>query len=218
MHYRSWLVAVSLGWLALIASGCAPVVVGGVAVGTASVAGDPRTVGTQLDDQLIELKVYDLVNRDPELMRSPEGDSDLLNPMRGPLSSPPPLPPLSHVVATSYNGVVLLTGEVPSEESRTALAERVRAIEQVRQVLNELVVGEPASRDSQGEDSTLATKVRARMLLERGFDSDAIKLVANRGTVYLMGMVGRSQAGMATELARTTSGTRRVVKLFEYQD
>ena len=212
MHYRSWLVAVSLGWLALTASGCAPVVVGGVAVGTASVVGDPRTVGTQLDDQSIELKVYDLVNRDPELMRSPAGDSDLLDPTR------PPLPPLSHVVATSYNGVVLLTGEVPSEESRTSLAERVRAIEKVRQVQDELAVGKPASTDSQGEDAALATKVRARMLLERGFDSDAIKVVANRGTVYLMGMVSRTQAGMAAELARTTSGTRRVVKLFEYQD
>ena len=212
MHYRSWLVPVSLGWLALAASGCAPVVVGGVAVGTASVVGDPRTVGTQRDDQSIELKVYDLVNRDPELMRSPAGDSDLLDPTR------PPLPPLSHVVATSYNGVVLLTGEVPGEESRTSLAERVRAIEKVRQVQNELAVGKPASTDSQGEDAALATKVRARMLLERGFDSDAIKVVANRGTVYLMGMVSRAQAGMATELARTTSGTRRVVKLFEYQD
>lgn len=218
MHYRSWLVAVSLGWLALIASGCVPVVVGGVAVGTASVVGDPRTVGTQLDDQLIELKVYDLVNRDPKLTRPPAEDSEVQNPMRPPLSSPPPLPPLSHVVATSYNGVVLLTGEVPSAESRTSLTERVRAIEKVRQVLNELAVDEPASGSSQGEDSTLATKVRTRMLLERGFDSDAIKVVANRGTVYLMGMVGRNQAGMATELARTTSGTRRVVKLFEYQD
>ena len=114
--------------------------------------------------------------------------------------------------------MVLLTGEVPSEESRTSLAERVRAIEKVRQVQNELAVGKPASTDSQGEDAALATKVRARMLLERGFDSDAIKVVANRGTVYLMGMVSRTQAGMAAELARTTSGTRRVVKLFEYQD
>ena len=122
------------------------------------------------------------------------------------------------MVATSYNGVVLLTGEVPGEESRTSLAERVRAIEKVRQVQNELAVGKPASTDSQGEDAALATKVRARMLLERGFDSDAIKVVANRGTVYLMGMVSRAQAGMAAELARTTSGTRRVVKLFEYQD
>lgn len=210
MHRTGWLPLAILGWLVVAAPGCVPIVVGGAAVGAATVAGDPRTVGTQLDDQAIEVKVYDLVNRDPELTRPPADDPNLIDP------TATPLPPLSHVVATSYNGVVLLSGEVPSETVRTAFAERVRAIEKVRQVQDELAVGPPTSADAQSADTALATRVRTRMLLERGFDSDAVKVVANQGTVYLMGLVSHGQATTATELARTTSGTRRVVKLFEY--
>jgi osmotically-inducible protein OsmY len=209
MHRTPWLRLAVLGGLALAASGCVPVMVGGAAVGAATVAGDPRTVGTQVDDQGIEIKVYDLINRDPALTRPPAEQPNLVDP------TATPLPPLSRVVATSYNGVVLLTGEVPSETARTALAERVRAVEKVRQVQDELTVGPPASADDQGRDTALATRVRTRMLLERGFDSDAVKVVASQGTVYLMGLVSQQQASTATELARTTSGTRRVVRLFE---
>ena len=196
--------------LAVTAPGCAPLVVGGAAAGAVAVSQDPRSTGIQVDDQMIELKAYDLINHDP-LLVSPDVPS--------PLDPNAPQPPeLSHIAVTSYNGVVLLTGEVPTEATRADLAERVRAIEKVKQVHDELTVGPPASAASRTSDSLITTRIRARMLVEKNFDSDAVKVVTNHGTVYLMGILSRKEAAIATEIARTTQGAQRVVKLFEYLD
>jgi len=196
--------------LAATTPGCAPLVVGGAAAGAAMVSQDPRSSGAQVDDQMIELKAYDLINHDPDLV-SPD--------LPSPLDPNAPEPPeRSHIAVTSYNGVVLLTGEVPTESARTAVVERVHAIEKVKQVQDELSVGPPASPESRSSDSLLATMVRARLLLEKDFDSDAVKVVTSEGTVYLIGLVSRKEAATATEIARTTQGARRVVKLFQYHD
>jgi osmotically-inducible protein OsmY len=190
-----------------VVPGCAPAVVGGAA-GAATVAMDPRSAGTQLDDQTIEVKTYDLVRRDPELT-DPSVPS-----LIDPVAPPPEL--RSHIEVTSYNGVVLLVGETPSAESRERLASGVGAIDKVRRVHNELVVGAPSSDQARAGDALLTLKVRSRLLAEKDFDSDAVKVVTNARTVYLMGLVSRQQADIATAVARSTPGVERVVRLFEY--
>jgi osmotically-inducible protein OsmY len=190
---------------ALASAGCAPIVVGGAAVG-ASFALDRRSAGAQIDDQTVEMKAYDLVRRDPELT-DPAAPAYLDPTAPGPEVR-------SHIQLTAYNGVVLLTGEVPSEAARERLEKQVQALDRVRRVHNELTVGPPVPEATTG-DAYLTAKVRTRLLAEKDFDSDAVKVVTTGGTVYLMGLVSHQEAEVATTVARTTSGVERVVRLFE---
>jgi osmotically-inducible protein OsmY len=171
-------------------SACAPVIVGGAVVGGALAATDRRTTGTQLEDQSIELKA---MNRVREVL----GD-------RGSVSS------------VSYNRVVLVVGEVPSEADKAAVERAVGAIENVRGVVNEVAVMGTSSLTSRTNDGVLSTKVKATFVDARNVMANAFKVTARRGTVYLMGRVTEREANTAVELARSVSGVQRVVKVFEY--
>ena len=195
---------------ALVLGGCAPVMVGGAAVGATSMALDRRSAGTQVDDEAIKLKAYESVRRDPELTSA--APPEYLDP-----TAPPPAE-LSHVEVTVYNGVVLLTGEVPSEAAHERTGERIKTIEKVQRVYNELTVAPPSSTESRQKDSLISAKVRTRMLLEKDFDSDAVAVTTTGGTVYLMGLVSRNEAEKATAIARNTVNVVRVVRLFELLD
>ena len=173
-------------------SGCAGLLVGGAAVGV-SVAHDRRTTGTVVDDQTIELKVYDALNQK--------------------------LPPGNRVSTTSYNGAVLLTGEVVSETARQQAETIVRGITPpVREVYNELTIDRPRSFSSRSNDGLLTAKVKAA-LFQIGindFDPTRVKVVAERGVVYLMGLVRPNEADASANVASQVSGVRQVVTLFEY--
>lgn len=210
MSTRIAIFAATLGLAALGLAGCHPVVVGGAAVGAASVALDRRSAGTQVDDEAIRLKAYESIRRDPELT----------NPAPPAYLDPTAAPPeeLSHIEVSVYDGIVLLTGEVPSEAAQQRVSERVKAIEKVRQVYDELVVSPPASRESRQNDALISAKVRSRMLLEKDFDSDAVAVTTTRGVVYLMGLVSRKEADTATAIARSTAGVERVIRLFQLLD
>jgi osmotically-inducible protein OsmY len=173
---------------ALTLGGCAAVVVGG-AVGTAMVAADRRTSGTQLEDQAIELKA---VNR----IRDAVGE-------RG------------HVNAVSYSRTVLLTGEVASEADRSAIEQAVARIENVRSTVNELAVMGSSSLSARSNDAILTSKVKASHIDAKDLQANAIKVVTERATVYLMGRVTEREATRATELARGVSGVQKVVRVFE---
>ncbi len=183
--------------VALVAgSGCTPVVVGGAATG-AAVVHDRRTAGTVLEDQSIELKALTRLREDPEIREQ------------------------AHINVTSYNLIVLLTGETPTEAMRQRAAEIVRGIERVRQVHNELRVAAPSSMMSRSSDTLITAKVKTALFGIKGiedFDPTRVKVVTENGTVYLMGLVRRIEADAAAEAARTVSGVQRVVKLFEYLD
>lgn len=173
-------------------SGCAGLLVGGAAVGV-SVAHDRRTTGTVVDDQTIELKVYDALNQK--------------------------LPPGNRVSTTSYNGVVLLTGEVVSEAVRQRAETIARSVvPPVREVYNELTVGSPKSFSSLSNDGLLTTKVKAALFQIRiqDFDPSRVKVVTERSVVYLMGLVRPNEADAAANVASQVSGVRQVVTLFEY--
>ncbi|MCR5866185.1 BON domain-containing protein [Aquincola sp. J276] len=173
----------------LLLSACAPLLIGGAAVGSALVVTDRRSTGTQLDDQSIELKA---VNR--------------ISPIAG---------DRGHVSATSYNKVVLLTGEVPDEAMRSRVEQQVRGIEGVRSVVNELAIMGPSSLTARSNDSLLTSKVKATLVDAKDVQASAIKVTTERGTVYLMGRVTEREAARASDLARSVGGVQKVVRVFE---
>jgi osmotically-inducible protein OsmY len=170
-------------------AGCAPAMVAVGAGHAVLMATDPRSTGAQSDDDTIELKFA--------------ANEEVLKDDR-------------HVSATSYNGLVLLTGEVPSQAVSDQIERIAKAIDRVRSVQNELVVGPNSDLSARADDSFITSKVKARLFDEGGVAPNAIKVVTERKVVYLMGIVTRAQGAKAGDIAATTSGVARVVKVFEY--
>lgn len=173
-------------------SGCVPLVIGAAAGGTALVVADRRSVGAQADDEAIELKIANNVGA---------GFGDRV-----------------HVNVTSYNGIVLLTGEVPTPELKTQIEDIARTTAKVRRVDDEVVVGPVSSIGSRTNDSYITSKVKARFVEQNKFPANLVKVVTERQVVYVMGLVHHSEADAAAQIAATTSGVVRVVKVFEYID
>lgn len=176
--------------VASLLGGCVAAVVGGAATGVV-VSEDRRTVGTVTEDQGIELKA---VNRITDKYKD------------------------AHINATSFNRMVLVTGEVPDAAAKAAVEKIVQAIENVRGVYNEVTVGPVTALSARTNDSFITSKVKARFVDERKFNAVHVKVVTEASVVYLLGLVKRKEAEDAVEIARTTSGVKRVVKLFEYID
>ena len=169
-------------------SACVPLVMGGAAVGTL-VAVDRRTSGTQLEDEGIEFRA---ANR----LHGLYGDR-------------------AHVNVTSWNRQVLLTGEVPTQEDRQKAEQTLREVENVRSVVNDLVVAPPSSLSQRSNDTLITGKVKASFVDAKDLVSAAFKVVTERGVVYLMGRVTQREATRATEIARGVSGVTKVVRVFE---
>ena len=172
----------------LTQSGCAALVVGG-AVGTAMVASDRRSTGTQIEDESIELKAVTRI-------RDTVGE-------RG------------HVNVVSYNRMVLLTGEVASEADRSAIEQTITRIENVRSTVNELAVSGSSSLTARSNDAILTSKVKASYVDAKDLQVNTLKVVTERATVYLLGRVSEREATRAADIARGVSGVQKVVKVFE---
>ncbi len=170
-------------------SGCAPLMLG-AAVGTGLVASDRRTSGAQLEDEAIELKAS---NRITEAMGT-----------------------RVRVNVTSYNRQVLLSGEVPNEADRQRVQQTVSGVDNVRSVVNELAITDSPTLSQRTSDLVLSGRVKAGFIDHQELSSQAFKVVAERGTIYLMGRVTKREADLATEIARTTSGVKAVVRIFDY--
>lgn len=168
-------------------SACAPLLIGGAA-GTALVATDRRSPGIQLEDETIELRTRSAL-RDQIGTRV-------------------------RVDATSYNRQVLLTGEVGNAQDKQAVERLVRQVENVRTVVNELVVQSTPSLWDRSTDALITGRVKAS-LLDANVQVNAVKVVTERTVVYLMGRVTQAEANRATEAARSISGVQRVVRIFE---
>lgn len=157
-------------------------------------ATDHRSFGTQLDDENIELTVLKKINDDNRL-----GDD-------------------IHVNITSLNGTLLLSGEATTAEQRDIVVSLARPIKGVKRVISEINIAEPTAFSTRVRDSWITGQVKAKMLDTPNLKSTRIKVVTENSVVYLMGLVNRQEADLATEEARSVSGVRRVVKLFEYVD
>ena len=122
----------------------------------------------------------------------------------------------SHVNVVSYHGIVLLTGEVENQALRSRAERAIEQIPEIRQVHNEIQVGSATNFVVRANDSWLATKVLSKFTTSDDVGAGRIKVVAEDGVIYLMGVVPREQAHAATELARSVFGVRKVVKVFDY--
>ena len=173
-------------------AGCAPVIVAGAVGGAALVATDRRSAGAQVDDSSIELKIANNIGA---------GFGDRV-----------------HVNTTSYNGVVLLSGEVPTQDTMNSIVEIARTTPKVRTVHNELLIGPASSLESRTNDSYITAKVKSRFVESNKFSATHVKVVTERQIVYLMGLVNHAEADAASQITATTTGVTRVVKLFQYID
>jgi len=170
--------------------GCVAAVVGGAATGVV-MHEDRRTVGTITEDQGIEIKSS---SRLDDKLRS------------------------SHINTTSYNRMVLLTGEVPNAAAKDDAERIVRGVENVRGVINELQVSGNTSLSARSNDSYLTSKVKARFIDSQRLNPLHVKVVTENNVVYLLGLVKRAEADEASRIASTTGGVQKVVRIFEYLD
>jgi len=174
---------------ALQLSACAPLMFGGV-IGGAMVASDRRTAGIQVEDEGIE-------QRSATAIRENFGSKE-------------------HINITSYNRQVLITGEVSNDTVRSQTEQLIGRVQNVRSVVNELVIGPASSMGDRSNDVLLVAKVKAAMVDSEDVFANVFKVVGERGTVYLMGRVTQREAKRATDVVRGVSGVKRVVRVFEY--
>ncbi|WP_436411552.1 BON domain-containing protein [Variovorax ginsengisoli] len=169
---------------------CVPLVVGGAAAaGVGMVATDRRSSGAQVDDQAIEL-------RGGARVREIANDN-------------------MYVSITSFNRQVLLTGTVGSEADKRRVEDVVRRVDNVRSVVNELVVGPPSTFQERSNDTFITGKVKASLLDAKDIFANSFKVVTERGTVYLLGIATRRETDRATDIARGVSGVTKVVRVVE---
>jgi osmotically-inducible protein OsmY len=162
-----------------------------VGAGTAAYsAADRRTTGVQVDDEGIELRA---TNRVSERF----GDK-------------------VHVNISSFNRSVLLTGEVPDAKARDEIEKLVQGVPGLRGVTNDLQVAGATSLTSRASDSTITGKVKARLFDSGKLNPVHVRVITEASVVYLLGIVTEAEANDAVEVARTTGGVRKVVKVFEY--
>ena len=171
---------------------CAPLVIGAIVAGTAIVATDRRTTGSQIDDQSIELRLSN------ELGTAFKANSSDF-----------------HISINSFERKVLLTGEVPTEQAKAQAGEIAARSLNVRTVVNELVVAKPSTLGQRTNDTTVGTKVRAQFVNTKEIPFNSISIVTERGVVYLMGTVTEREATRSADVAASVPGVMKVVRAFE---
>ena len=171
--------------------GCFPVIAAGVGTGV-MMGQDRRTSGAYVEDEAIETKAFDRIGK--------QFKND------------------AHINVTSFNRNVLISGEAPTEAVKSEIGKLVSSIENVRNINNELAVSGTSSLTSRGSDSLITSNVKLRFVNDKRFSAEHVKVITENGTVFLMGVVKHAEADAATEVASTTGGVQRVVKLFEYLD
>jgi osmotically-inducible protein OsmY len=169
--------------------GCIEMALAGAAMGTLA-ASDRRTFGAQTEDKAIVVK----------------GES----------RAAAVVGEAGHVNVSSFNRKVLLTGEVKDEETKAAVEREVATVENVQSVVNELAIAGPSSFTSRSSDSLITGKIKASFVDNQALHANAIKVVTERGVVYLMGRVTQQEGTLAAEIARNASGVQKVVKVFDY--
>ncbi|SFE44967.1 BON domain-containing protein [Nitrosomonas sp. Nm166] len=173
--------------------GCVPMFTVGTAAGTgAYISEDRRTSGMFIEDEGIELKSARRIHQQ-------FGNN-------------------VHINVTSYNRLVLLTGEAPTEAVKTDIERLIMGVDNVRKIYNEIAVAGNTSLTSRSNDALITSKVKTRFLTERKFQINHVKIVTENEVVYLLGVVTRQEAENAAQIASSTAGVKKVVKVFEYMN
>jgi len=187
MFKRSLIV---LGTVVLL-QGCAAAVVAGTA-SAVTAANDRRTIGSQIDDNNIEIKASIALSEVERLEK------------------------FANISAVSVNGIVLLVGQVANEEMRNEAQRTIEGVSGIRKIHNQIRIGSNTGITTQTHDSWLTSKVKAQLLTAKGISSNNIKVVTENAEVFLMGLVSDSESTQAVNIARNVSGVERVIKVFEY--
>jgi osmotically-inducible protein OsmY len=154
-----------------------------------------RTLGSKIDDSLIETKVeVNIAKANTDLDKN------------------------SHIVVSSYNGVVLLAGQTPRAELKAQAEQAASEVQRVKKVHNELQVLQPSSLLARNNDAWLTTKIKSQMLADANIPGSRIKIITENGIVYMLGLLTQQEATRATNLVQGVSGVQKIVKLFEYID
>jgi len=194
MIHARFIRSCTIVFLCILLTGCVAAAGGAVAT-TAVIANDRRTTGTFIEDQAIELKAARALSEDPDIKEN------------------------AHINITSYNTVVLMTGEAPTEPLRKKAVELVRHIPKISKVYNEVAIAAPSSLMSRSSDSVITTKVKTKLFTEKDLDATKVKVVTERGIVYLLGLLTEEEERIATEAAREVGGVQKVIKLIQpYQE
>lgn len=151
-----------------------------------------RSIGSYIDDQIIETKVSVNIQKAHEAFAQ------------------------ASINVNSHNGIVLLTGQVPNAGLKQTAAEVANQVKKVRKVHNELIVGEPIPFMARTSDNWLGTKVKGRLSVNEEIDASRIKVITENGAVYLMGLVSKNESEVAARVASETVGVQKVIRVFEY--
>lgn len=150
-----------------------------------------RTLGAYVEDEVIENKTLVNMNKGPDNVKH------------------------AHIGVTSYNGVMLLTGQVPTQAARQAAEDIAKQTRKVRKIHNELEISGPISPIVSANDAYLTSRIKLQLLANEQVQGGRIKVVTENGSVYLMGLVTEREAEQAVNIVRTIPGVRRIVKVFE---
>ena len=186
--FRNSLVAIMIS---LLVSGCGVIVVTTATVLAIDVARDRRGASVYWDDNKTEIRLGNLIGKQKQIQNE-------------------------HVNITVYNGVALLTGEVPDQRDIDDIIDLVKADEGTIQVINRLELAGKTNMNSRANDGWLTTKVKTAIAGSDFSDSTRVKVVTERANVYLMGLVKPAEAQVAVDAARGVTGVVRVIKVFEY--
>ena len=171
--------------------GCAGVVMVG-AVGSAKMANDERPVSKQISDTNADFKIVSALAEDDDINK------------------------MTRIVGVVMNGDILMIGQAPNSTLRDKAITIVQELNIGGKIHNQIRIGTPTSFSTRSNDTWVTTKIKGRMLNENKLDITRIKVVTENGEVFLLGLIDRAQADLATEIASNTAGVRKVVKVFEY--
>lgn len=186
---RRLLLGLAAGASLPLVQGCAPLLVGGGAAGAVIAYNDRRTAGAMVEDEGIEWRTR---------RRLRERFGNAVN-----------------ISVTSYNRVVLLTGQVPYGNMRDEAGQIAAQVENVQGIVNELQVTGLSTLSERSNDAMITSMVKARLVDDKRLAANHVKVVTDMNVVYLMGIVTQAEAEAATEVARTTRGVQKVVRVFE---
>ena len=172
--------------------GCAAVLVAG-GVGVAASAHDRRSLGTQIDDKTATSRIYQAIAAEKDLDDA------------------------SHIVVSVFNGVVLLTGQTPTDEFKRRAGELAAGVENLRKVHNQIRINQPTAPSTRAYDIWLASKLKTKLLADERVDGLHIEVVVEDSEVFLLGLVNEDEAAIAVDIARNADGVAQVIKAFEYR-
>ncbi len=194
LKYLGHISLVCLITLTFLLQGCAPAIIAGSAAGAATIASDARTTGSIIEDQAIEFRLAGLLQSDPEMTER------------------------TNINVTSYNNIVLLTGEAPTEALKEKASVYAQRDPKIKRIYNEIRIAEPLPFKARNFDTWLTTKIKTKLLTTKGIPSLNVKVVTSNTTVFLLGIISRRDADAITQVVARIQGVTRIVKAFEYTD